>query len=100
MSDQTTEAAVSETPAIVKPRKSRRVATLVVGSWMVGRFTVAKHQPTGTAAREVEALRNWFKKSENIKALLDEGLVNVESVRRELAQAELGVVSVMKAKVQ
>jgi hypothetical protein len=63
-------------------------------------FVPAKHQPTGKASTEVDHLRRWLKEPKNIEALINEGFSHVDSVRKELAEADLCIAQVPKATVR
>lgn len=63
-------------------------------------FIPAVHQPTGKASTEVDHLRRWMKDPKNIEALIKEGFTHVDSVRKELAEADLCIAQVPKATVR
>ncbi len=80
--------------------KPRRVAALVIGFWEDGSFKALPKecQPSGQAARKVDALRRWLNQAETA-AKLSSFVETVEVIRKELVNATYTATTVVKAKV-
>lgn len=63
-------------------------------------FEPAALQPTGKAAKEIKALQAWLRRPDVVKALMDEGFLGVNVVRKELLVAAFERTEVLKARVK
>ena len=99
MEQQETAQAPEETKA--KTKRPRRVPELVAGVWdpKAPIFSACRTQPTGKAARKVDAFRAWLRQPATAKAFLEEGVSRVSCVRRELTEATYEPSTVVKASI-